>query len=114
MKPLRRSTEKWKGIRKALLALTIPALFTTASFALSPSQYLDQAFSVTHHAGKIANDIDRRHPNDRIDVIVQFKVTPTTAHYKRMSARGATVKTRLHSIKAAAFTLPVSALPQLE
>ena len=114
MKPLRRSTEKWKGIRKALLALAIPALFTTTSFALSPSQSLDQAFSVTHHAGKIAKDIDRRHPNSRIDVIVQFTVTPTAAHYMRMSARGATVKTKLHSIKAAAFTLPVSALAQLE
>jgi serine protease AprX len=114
MKPLRRSTEKWKGIRKALLALAIPALFTTASFALSPSQSLDQAFSVTHHAGKIAKDIDRRHPNDLVDVIVQFNVTPTAAHYQRMAARGATVKTRLHTIKAAAFRLPVSALAKLE
>ena len=114
MKPLRLSTEKWKRIRKALLAIAIPALSTTASFASSPSQPFDRAFSVTHRTGKIANDIDRRHPNDRIDVIVQFNVTPTAAHYQRMSARGATVRTKLHSIKAAAFTLPVSALSKLE
>ena len=114
MKPRRPHTEKWKGIRKALLRLAIPALFATASFAASPSQPLDRAFSVARHAGKIANDIDRRRPNDRIDVIVQFRVTPTAAHYQRMTARGAVVKTRLHSIKAAAFTLPVSALTKLE
>src|SRR5579863_2946165 len=113
MKPLRRTTEKWKGIRKALLALAIPALFTTTSFAL-PSQSLDQAFSVTRPAGKIAKDIDRRHPHDLVDVIVQITVTPTAAHYQRVAARGATVKTRLHTIKAAAFRLPVSALAKLE
>ena len=75
---------------------------------------LDQAFGAAHHAGKIANDIDRRHPNALIDVIVQFKVTPRAAHYQRMSARGAVLKTKLHSIKAAAFRLPVSALAKLE
>src|SRR5580698_7318093 len=114
MKPRRPQTEKWKSIRKALLRLAMPALFATASFAASPSQPLNRAFSMERHAGKIANDIDRRRPNDRIDVIVQFRVTPTAAHYQRMTARGAVVKTRLHSIKAAAFTLPVSALTKLE
>src|SRR5580700_11124517 len=114
MKPRRPQTEKWKSIRKALLRLVMPALFATASFAASPSQPLDRAFSVTRHAGKIANDIDRRRPSDLVNVIVQFRVTPTAAHYKRMTARGAVVKTRLHSIKAAAFTLPVSALTKLE
>ena len=114
MKPRRPQTEKWKSIRKALLRLVIPALFATASFAASPSQPLDRAFSVERHAGKIANDIDRRRSNDTVNVIVQFRVNPTAAHYKRMSARGAVVKTRLHSINAAAFRLPVSALAKLE
>ncbi len=114
MKPRKRSIDKWKEIRKAFFALAIPALFANASFAVSPSQSLEGAFAVTHRAGKIASDIDRRRPNDLIDVIVQFNVTPTAAHYQRMAARGAMVKTRLHTIKAAAFRLPVSALAKLE
>jgi serine protease AprX len=112
MQPLRPSTEKWKGIRKALLALAIPALLATTSFAVSPSQLFNQGLTTAH--GKIARDIDRSHPRDMVDVIVQFTVTPTAAHYKRMAARGATVKTRLHTIKAAAFRMPVSALSELE
>jgi len=111
MKQRKRSTEKWKGIRKTLLRLAIPALFATASFAASPPQFRNQK---AEYVGKVARDIDRRRANDRIDVIVQFKVTPRAIHYQRMSARGATVKTRLHSINAAAFTLPVSALTALE
>ena len=92
MKPRRLQTQKWKGIRKALLGLAIPALFATASFAASPSQVLDREFGAAQHAGKVARDIDRRHPNARIDVIVQFRVMPTAKHYQRMSARGATAK----------------------
>ena len=67
-----------------------------------------------HNARKIARDIDRSHPNNRVDVIVQYKVTPTAKHYRTMTARGARVRTKLHGIKAAAFNLPVSALAKLE
>src|SRR5580704_5657641 len=112
MKPLTRRTHKWKGIRKALLSLAIPALFVTASFAASPPQFGNQNVAV--YSGKVAHDIDRRHPKDVIDVIVQFKVTPRALHYQKMAARGATLKTKLHTINAAAFTLPVSALTALE
>jgi serine protease AprX len=113
MKPSKRSTEKRKAIRKVFLALAIPVLFATASFAAAP-QLQNQEIGAARYTGKIAKDVDRRHPNDLIDVIVQFKVTPTAEHYQRMSARGAVVKTKLHSIKAAAFRLPVSALTELE
>jgi serine protease AprX len=105
-------TQKWKGIRTALLHLAIPVVLATASFAVTPSQLFNQGPGTTH--GKIARDIDRSHPNDRMDVIVQFNVTPSAKHYQRMAARGATVKTRLHGIKAAAFNIPVAALAQLE
>jgi serine protease AprX len=110
MKPTKLRTQKWKGIRKALFGLAIPALFATASFAVSPPQRNQKP----GYAGKVAHDIDRRHPNAQIDVIVQFKVTPRTQHYQSMSARGATLKTKLHSINAAAFKLPVSALADVE
>src|ERR1700693_3636406 len=103
MKPRKLSSEKWKGIRKALLRLAIPALFATASFAASPPQLRDLKSDTAHHAGKVAKDIDRRHANAMVDVIVQFKVKPRALHYQKMSARGAPVKTRLHSLNAAAF-----------
>ena len=80
MKSLDRSSEKQKGILKPLLVLAIPLLLATASFAASPSQLRSQVNGAAQHAGKVAKDIDRRHPNDRIDVIVQFNVTPTAAH----------------------------------
>jgi len=94
------------------LRLAIPVVFATASFAVTPSQLFNQGPGMNH--GKIARDIDRSHPNNRVDVIVQFKMTPTAKHYQRMTARGARVKTRLHGINAAAFNLPVSALAKLE
>ena len=114
MKPRRRSTEKWKGMRKALLRLAIPALFATASFASSTSRALDQRSGAAPFAGKFARDIDRHNANAMVDVIVQFKVTPSAQHYQRMSARGVMLKTKLHSIKAASFRIPVSALAKLE
>src|ERR1039458_8947031 len=112
MKPRNSQTQKWRSVRTALLRLAIPVVFATASFAVTPSQLFNQGAGIAH--GKIARDIDRSHPNHRVDVIVQFKVTPTAKHYQRMAARGGRVKTRLHGIKAAAFNVPVSALAQLE
>jgi len=114
MKPQRLRTQKWKGIRKALLHLAIPVLFATASLAAAPPQRSDQKLGATNYSGMVARDIDRRNPNALVDVIVQFKVTPRNRHYQRMSARGAVLKTRLHSINAAAFRLPVSAIAKLE
>src|SRR5277367_2677857 len=96
------------------MRLAIPALFATTTFAASPSQLRDQKLGAVPYTGRFARDIDRRNPNAMIDVIVQFKVTPTAKHYQRMSDRGATLRTKLHSIKAASFRIPVSALAKLE
>src|ERR1700722_2660405 len=49
-----------------------------------------------------------------VKVIVQYRQVPTAAHYATMQGRGARLQSRLHMIKAAAFTIPVSALPLLE
>lgn len=49
-----------------------------------------------------------------IRVIVQFKHIPSSAQYSTMKCRGARLHARLHMIRGAAFTLPVSALPALE
>jgi serine protease AprX len=113
MKP-RKHTQKWRGAGKVFVLFAIPVLFATASLAATPSQLHDLFPGTARHAGKVAHDIDRRHPDAMIDVIVQFKVTPRANHYQRMSARGAVLTTKLHSIRAAAFRIPVSALAQLE
>ena len=49
-----------------------------------------------------------------VKVIVQYKQTPSAAHYATMQGRGGRLHARLHMIKGAAFTIPVSALAALE
>jgi serine protease AprX len=49
-----------------------------------------------------------------VKVIVQYRQVPTAAHYATMQARGGRLHVKLHMIKGAAFTIPVSALPLLE
>lgn len=49
-----------------------------------------------------------------VQVIVQYKQVPTSAHYSTMKNRGGLLHSRLHMINGAAFTIPVSALPLLE
>src|SRR5215831_16675618 len=49
-----------------------------------------------------------------VRVIVQYKQVPSAAHYSAMQGRGGSLHAKLHMIKSAAFTIPVSALPALE
>src|ERR1035441_7408817 len=49
-----------------------------------------------------------------VRVIVQYKQVPTAAHYATMQGRGGRLHSKLHMIKSAAFTIPVSALAALE
>ena len=49
-----------------------------------------------------------------VRVIVQYKQVPTAAHYATMQGRGGRLHSKLHMIKGAAFTIPVSALAALE
>ena len=45
-----------------------------------------------------------------VKVIVQYKQVPTATHYATMRGRGGRLHAKLHMIKGAAFTIPVSAL----
>jgi serine protease AprX len=49
-----------------------------------------------------------------VKVIVQYKQVPTASHYATMQGRGGRLNAKLHFIKSAAFTIPVSALAALE
>jgi serine protease AprX len=51
---------------------------------------------------------------ETVKVIVQYRVVPTATHYATMSQHGGRLNAKLHLVKAAAFTIPVSALPWLE
>jgi len=49
-----------------------------------------------------------------VRVIVQYRQVPSAAHYAAMQSRGGRLHAKLHLIKGAAFTIPVSALAELE
>src|SRR5215469_16945242 len=53
-------------------------------------------------------------PGQTVNVIVQYRQVPTASHYATMQGRGGRLHVKLHMIKSAAFTIPVSALPALE
>jgi serine protease AprX len=74
---------------------------STAHFSPDLSGYLAQAKQGTSYG-------------QTVRVIVQYKQVPTDAHYAKMQARGGHLHAKLHMIKGAAFTVPVSVLPALE
>src|SRR5256885_12400545 len=51
--------------------------------------------------------------SETVKVIVQYREVPTAVHYAMMQSRGARLHSKLHTIKGAAFTIPVSALVSL-
>jgi len=115
MKQRRQLAQKWKGFKRGLLCLALPVLFPSVSFsAAAPLPQRTPNPGAGHYTGRFARDIDRRNPDTLVTVIVQFKATPRGWQYRKMAAHGALLQTRLHSIKAATFRLPVSAIAKLE
>ena len=82
-------------------AFGAPAANTASKFASDLAPTLARA-----HRGAPASETVR--------VIVQYREVPTAAHYATMRNRGGRLHSKLHMIKGAAFTVPVSALPLLE
>jgi serine protease AprX len=83
------------------------------------------AFGANPHAGntgRIASELsdllDKAHQGtangQTVKVIVQYRQVPTAAHYATMRGRRGRLQAKLHMIKSAAFTIPVSALAALE
>src|SRR5690242_1403949 len=62
---------------------------------------------------KVASDLDTSNPDRTIDVIVQFKHTPTAAHHQKLHRLGALHKADLHLVSADLVSLPVSAINPL-
>src|SRR6266700_738392 len=65
---------------------------------------------------KLSNDLDALkggHDGATVDVIIQFKQTPTDAHHQKVQNKGGVLKTKLDFIKAAHYSVPVEALDAL-
>jgi len=83
------------------------------------------AFGTNPHpgnTGRIASELsdllDKAHQGtaqgQTVKVIVQYRQVPTAAHYATMRGRGGRLQAKLHMIRSAAFTIPLSALAALE
>src|SRR3974390_2261996 len=102
-----KSKKMWLG---AALALLLTG-YGTSFAAVGPRR--DDGASRPSRT-KLAADLRSLKAGGMIDVIVQFRQTPRSSHYSRMASRGATVKAKLHGIRAAAFHIPASALAALQ
>ena len=67
------------------------------------------------HSGKFSADLQQRAgANGMVTVIVQHRQMPTSAHLKGMQDRGATIRSKFHTIRAVTMRVPVSMLAELE
>ena len=55
---------------------------------------------------KLAKDLENNNPDATVDVIVQFKQTPTDAHHAKVHSNGGKDKARLDLIKSGAYSMP--------
>jgi serine protease AprX len=62
---------------------------------------------------KLANELTTLDPAASVDVIVQYKVQPTSEHFDRVHSLGGADKKRFKRIPGAAFTIPAGALQEL-
>src|SRR5271155_3854126 len=70
----------------------------------------------THPAkfSKFSGDLQQRGDGSgMVTVIVQHRQMPTSAHFKGMQNRGATIRSKFHTIRAVTMRVPVSMLAEL-
>src|SRR5277367_3460580 len=59
---------------------------------------------------KLSRDLRKQSSGQWVNVIVQFRVPPTQAHFARVVARGGTFQQNLPLINSGAFTVKASSL----
>ena len=65
-------------------------------------------------SSKLAKELRSQNGTNRVDVIVQYRVSPTAAHFGRVTAAGGSLNRDLRgAIHGAAFSVPASALSHL-
>ena len=74
---------------------------------------LSVAFTLNAQPHKLAKDLNGLDRDASVQVIVQFKSTPTADHHLRMAKKGATLRHELPLVKAALYSVPASALEDL-
>ncbi len=62
---------------------------------------------------KISNNLENLSPESTVDVIVQFKSTPTEANHNRVRAHGGMLKSRLDTVRAGSYRINASNLAAL-
>src|SRR5437763_123397 len=62
---------------------------------------------------KLSSELQSSNLSSRLDVIVQYKVPPTKAHYQKIANLGGVLRKSLDVIRAAYYTVPRSALGTL-
>src|SRR5580692_10910301 len=97
--------------------LTITLLLTTGMAFGQPGNHQSEG-NHDRIASELSDLLTKAHHGSArgqtVKVIVQYKRVPTRAHYATMHGRGGHLQAKLHMIKSAAFTIPVSALAALE
>ena len=85
-------------------AIACLTLFVAAATAVAGDEKL---------APELRNAAPAVRANSKVEVIVQYKVTPTAAHHQRVADLGGTLLTKMDFIKAGHYTLPASAVKSL-
>ena len=62
---------------------------------------------------KLSKDLKNVDPTNSLDVIIQYKVPPTAAHFNKVHSLGGSDKQKFSKVKGAAFTISPSALQTL-
>ena len=63
---------------------------------------------------RLSSDLTSRNTSDQVDVIVQYRQSPTLLQHQRLLQRGATLKLEFQSLNARAYRVSPSALAELE
>ena len=62
---------------------------------------------------KLSPELKGRHTTESVDVIVQYKVSPSQGQRDRIAGRGGLVQKQLRTVKGLLVTLPASGLKDL-
>ena len=63
---------------------------------------------------KLSKDLDGKKPSDQVKVIVQFNSVPTARHHKAVLKRGGKLMREMKHIRSGAYSIPASALADLQ
>ncbi|MDQ6700524.1 MAG: S8 family serine peptidase, partial [Acidobacteriota bacterium] len=105
------------------LACHLPLLERRRSFAVVQGDevkrtgYLAFLFSlaaVAFASDKVSPDLRSQDKNSTVDVIVQYKHSPTSGHHDKIAEKGGILQQEFKAVKGAVYSLPLQSLKHLE